>query len=55
MYLCERKKNFIKFPALIEVIKIDFWQIWYLDVNNTVCMGLQLSIILMQTVGRFDV
>ena len=38
-----------------EVINIDFWQIWYFDVKDTVWVGLQLSAILMQTVGRFNI
>ena len=37
---------------ILEVIDIDFWQIWYFDFKSTGWVGLQLSIIL--TVGRFD-
>ena len=38
-----------------EVINIDFWQIWHFDVKDTGWVGLELSIIFMQTVGRFDI
>ena len=41
--------------SIFEVKNIDFWQIWYFDVNRTGWVSLQLSIILMQTVGRFAV
>ena len=35
-------------------MSIDFWQIWYFDVKDTGLVGLHVSIILTQTVGRFD-
>ena len=37
-----------------EVINIDFWQIWDFNVKGTGWVDLELSIILTQTVGRFD-
>ena len=37
-----------------EVINIDFWQIWHFDVKSTGWVGLERSIIFMQTVRRFD-
>ena len=37
-----------------EIINIDFWQIWHFDRKWTGRVGLELSIILMQTVGIFD-
>ena len=37
-----------------EVINIDFWQIWHFDVKGAGWVGLELNVILMQTVGRFD-
>ena len=55
MHFCERKKIFIKIPTLIftpKVIIIGFWQIWHFDLTGW--MGLELSVILMQTAGRFD-
>ena len=56
MHLCKRKKSFIKFSNFIfEVINIDFWQICHFDVNGTGWVNLQLSIILSETVGMFDV
>ena len=57
MHLCERKKSFIKnlYTYFIsEVIDIDFWQIWHFDGKGTGWVGLELSIILTQTVERFD-
>ena len=36
-------------------MNIDFWQIWHFDVSGTGWVGLELSVILTQTVGRFDV
>ena len=39
---------------MCEVINIDFWQIWHFDVKGTGCVGLEPSIIFMQTVGRFN-
>ena len=56
-YLCERQKSFIIFSTLtfkFEVININFWQIWHFDVKDTGQMGLQISVILTQTVGRFN-
>ena len=47
----QRKKSFIKIP---EVININFPQIWHFEVKDTGWVGLELSIILTQTVGRFD-
>ena len=35
---------------IYEVINIHFWKIWHFDVNGTEWMGLELSVILMQTV-----
>ena len=35
-----------------KVIIIGFWQIWHFDLTGW--MGLELSVILMQTAGRFD-
>ena len=37
-----------------EVINIDFWPIWHFDVKGTGWVGLEVSIIFMRTVGRFD-
>ena len=39
---------------IFEVIKINFWKTRHFDVQDTGWVGLQLSIILTQTVGRFD-
>ena len=39
---------------IFEVIKIDFWQIWFFDIKGTGWVGLQLSVILTLTVRRFD-
>ena len=36
-------------------MNIDFRQIWHFDVSGTGWVGLELSVILTQTVGRFDV
>ena len=53
MHLCERKKSFIKILTFIsEVTNIGFWQICHFDVTEW--LGLELSVILTQTVGRFD-
>ena len=52
MHLCERKKSFIKIPAVIfisDVMNIGFLQIWHFDV--TWWVGLELSFILMQNGG----
>ena len=56
MQLCERRKNLIKLPTQVisEVINIDFRRIWHFDVKGTMLVGLQLSVILTQTVGRFN-
>ena len=57
MHLCEWKKSFTKIPTPIlksEVTNINFWQIWHFDMKGTVWVGLELSIISIQTVGRFD-
>ena len=51
MHLCQRKKSFIKIP---EFINIDFPQIWHFEVKGSGWAGLELRIILTQTVGRFD-
>ena len=45
----ERKANFI-----FEVININFWEIQHFDAKGTDWVGLQLSVILTQTVGRFE-
>ena len=37
-----------------EVINIDFRQIWHFDVKGTGWVGLELSIIMTQSVGKFD-
>ena len=37
-----------------EVVNIDFWQIWHFDVKGTGWVVLELSIIFMQIVRRFD-
>ena len=39
---------------VIENINISFWQIWHFDIKGTGWVGLQLGIVLMKTVGRFD-
>ena len=52
MHLCERKKSFIKF--IYEVVNFDFQQIWHFDVKGTGLVGLELSIIFVQTEGTFD-
>ena len=39
---------------IFEVIGINFWQIWHFDVKDTGWVRLPLSIILLQTVRRFD-
>ena len=50
----ERKTslNFLHF--IFEAINMGFRQIWHFDVKGTGWVGLQLSVILTQTVGRFD-
>ena len=51
MYLCQRKKYFIKIPEVITSI----FRIWHLEVKGTGWVGLELSVILTQTVvGRFN-
>ena len=42
------------YSLISEVVNIDFWQIWYFEVKGTGWVGLELSIIFMETVGRFD-
>ena len=37
-----------------EVININFPQIWYFEVKGTGWVGLELSVILAQIVGRLD-
>ena len=49
MGLYQRKKNFIEFP---EVITIDFPQIRHFELKGTGWVGLELSVILTQTVGK---
>ena len=51
MHLYEIKNSFIKIP---EAININFWLIWQFDVKGTGWVGLELSIIFMQNVGRLD-
>ena len=51
----KKKKLHISYTNFIfEVINIKFWQIRHFDGQDTGWVGLQLRIILMQTVGRFD-
>ena len=51
----KEKLHFIPYNNFIfKVINIDFWQIWHFDVKDTKWVGLQLSVILTQTVGRFN-
>ena len=58
MFLCKRKKRFIKIPIytnfISAVIDIDFWRIWHFDMKGTGLVGLKRSIIFMQTERRFD-
>ena len=42
------------YSFISEVVNIDFWQIWYFEVKGTGWVVLELSIIFMETVGRFD-
>ena len=49
----ERKAS-LNFPQQFEFINIDLWEIWHFDVKGTGWVGLQLSVILTQTVGRLD-
>ena len=51
IYLCTCVKE--RKSSLHEVTNIDFWQIWHFDVKGTGWVGLELRIILMQTMGRF--
>ena len=58
IYLCtcvkERKAPSKFLPNFVSgVINIDFWKIWHFDVKGTGWVGLELSIIFMQTMGRF--
>ena len=39
---------------IFEVINIDFWQIWHFDGKGTGWVDVELSVILAQTVLRFD-
>ena len=60
IYLCtcvkERKASLNFYTNLIsEVIDIDFQQIWYFDVKNFGWQGMELSVILTQTVGIFHI
>ena len=49
------KPHYISYTNFIfEVKNITFWQIWHFDVKEAGWVGLQLSIILIQTVGRSD-
>ena len=51
----ERKASLKVLSSFIsEVININFWQIWHFDLRGTGWVGLELSIIFRQTVGRFD-
>ena len=54
MHLRRRKKSFMNSYTsfILEVMSIDFCQIWDFDVTGWV--GLELSLILTQAVGRFD-
>ena len=58
MFLCKRKKRFIKITIytnfISAVIDINFWRIWYFHMKGTGLVGLEPSIIFMQTEGRFD-
>ena len=36
-------------------MNINFWQIWHFEVKGTGLVGMQLSVVLTQTVGRFDI
>ena len=55
LHLCDRKKSFIKFSTLILYsINIHFWQMWHFDVKGTWWVGMQLSVILTETVERFN-
>ena len=58
MNLCERKKSFIKFPTLILHLKLQTSVFsWFSILTGwlTGWVGLELSVILTQAVGRFDV
>ena len=39
---------------IFAVININFWQIWHFNVKGTGWLVLNLSVILTQTVGKFD-
>ena len=57
MHLCERKKSFIKFSTLILYLKLqtsNIGRFGILTVKRTGWVGLQLSVILTETVERFD-
>ena len=57
-YFCtcvKERKASLKFLHFIsEVINIDVRQIYHFGVKGTEWVGLQLSVIVTQTVGRFD-
>ena len=51
----ERKAPSKFLPNFVSgVINIDFWKIWHFDVKGTGWVGLELSIIFTQVMGRFD-
>ena len=54
MHFCERKESFIKILSLILYLKFRFLAMWYFDVKGTGWVGLELSIIFTETVGRFS-
>ena len=57
LFMCERKKSFTKnfyTNFIFEVINIDFWHIWHFDGKGTGWVDVELSVILVQTVLRFD-
>ena len=59
IYICtcvKETKASLKFYTnfIPEVINIDFPQIWHFEVNGTGWVGMELSFILAQTVGRFN-
>ena len=54
MHFCERKESFIKILSLILYMKFRFLAMWYFDVKGTGWVGLELTIIFTETVGRFS-
>ena len=56
MHLCERKKSFIKFATLILYLnyKHQFLPDLGFDAKSTGWVDLQLSVILTQTMGKFN-